>query len=365
LVVNLSTALLNNDGDTLRLIRPDGIVVDSTSFTGSVPDSSRSRSSDGTWYDGDEPTPGEPNLPPNAQVTPAEGSSAPNMSVSADTAALASEAQRVSLNEILPAPKETFDAEWVEIANDGDTPADLTDWVIDDAADGASLTLPGGSVVAPRGLLVVTLPRALLNNDGDTVRLLRPDRTEADKFSYDGSAPDLSLCRLASGWTEACAPTPGSPNEIDTATPPPDSNQLAAPAAGVPEDNLVVAEELDQSAERVLSAMAAPRQPIRLRGADAGSPVYALVMPGSVYTGIWSATAIPPSPTPAPQRRPANPQEQIAPPTPARAPLLSIAGGLAIIMGLGVAGHEYLRLRDSGILEVDEPADENDELPAE
>jgi hypothetical protein len=361
LVVDLSTALLNNDGDILRLIRPDGVAVDSTSFTGSAPDASRSRSSDGAWYDGGEPTPGEPNLPPSVQPAPTEGLSASNTLVSADSAAPTSKTWQVSLNEVLPAPKEAFDAEWIEIANDGDAAADLTGWMIDDAADGASFTLPPASVVAPHGLLMVRLPRAIFNNDGDDVRLLRPDRTEADEFNYDSSTADLSLCRLAGVWAEDCSPTPGKPNAVDVTTPAPEPNDLVASAADELTDHSV--EEAGASVEHTLSAMAAPRQPIRLRGANAGGPVYALAMPGSVYAGIWSATATPsPSPIPAPPRQLASPQPQIAPPTPATAPLLPIAGGLAIATGVGVAGHEYLRLR--GSLEVHEAVAE-DELAAE
>jgi hypothetical protein len=268
------------------------------------------------------------------------------------------------LNEVLPAPKDTFDAEWVEIANDGDTAADLTGWMIDDAADGASFILPPGTAVAPQRFLMVRLPRAIFNNDGDDVRLLRPDGTEVEEFTYDRSAPDLSLCRLAGVWTENCAPTPGKPNAMDVSTPAPEPDDLEVSAADAPTDHPTSVDEAGAPGEPTLSAMAASRRHIQLRGAGAGGPVYALPMPGSVYTGIWSATATP-SPSPAPQRRLANPQPQIAPPTPARAPLLPIAGGLAILMGVGVAGHEYLRLRSSSSLEMHEPVAEDDELPAE
>jgi hypothetical protein len=367
LVIDLSVALLNNDGDTLRLIRPDGVVVDSTSFTDSAPDASRSRSSDGAWYDGGEPTPGQANLPPSGQDTPSDRSSTSNSSASGSTTMPASGAEQVSLNEVLPAPKDVFDAEWIEIANDGDMPADLAGWQIDDAADGgAPLALPPGSVVAPHGLLVVTVSRPLFNNAGDSVRLLRPDGTTADEFSYDGSEPDLSMCRLDSSWATGCEPTPGGPNQGATVASTSVAGDLTAPAAGAPVDSPITTEESGSYAERGLSTMAAPRQPIQLRDANAGAPVYALAMPGSIYAGIWSGAAtLSPSPTAAPQRRPALQRTQAASPAQAKAPFVPFAGGVAIVVGAGIVGYERLRLRNAAHSEASERVGADGDPPVE
>jgi hypothetical protein len=65
LVVQLSSALFNNSGDTVRLIRPDGVVVDSATYTSSAADASRCRAPDGAWYDCPSPSPGATNLPPS------------------------------------------------------------------------------------------------------------------------------------------------------------------------------------------------------------------------------------------------------------------------------------------------------------
>jgi Lamin Tail Domain len=364
LVVYLPSALLNNGGDTLRLIRPDGVVVDSTSYTSSTPDVSRSRSPDGVWYDSDEPTPGEPNLPPSALVVPTEGSSVPSASVSVDNTTPGSEGEKVRLSEVLPAPKDAFDAEWVEIANDSDAPADLTGWMVDDVAGGgAPFTLPSDSVAEPHGLLVVTLPRALFNNVGDSVRLLRPDGNVADEFTYTASAPDLSLCRIGGAWVERCAPTPGDPNEAEAGAPA--ASDLTTPVAGASADSPGATGEPSPQAAGGLLAMAAARQPVRLRGAEAGAPVYALMMPGSVYTGIWSGTAPLPSATPALPRRPASARAQPAPTARAGAPLIPIAGGLAIVVGMGIVGYERLRSRSAAIPGADERVGLGDEPPME
>jgi hypothetical protein len=43
---------------------------------------------------------------------------------------------------------------------------------------------------------------------------------------------------------------------------------------------------------------------------------------------------------------------------------LPIAGGLAIVVGVGVVGYEHLRLRNSAIAEANERADPDEEPPA-
>src|SRR6185503_5715209 len=112
---HLPGALLNNGGDTVRLIRPDGVVVDSTNYTDSAPDVSHSRGPDGSWYDSSEPTPGAANTPPSAgpsaTLRPGEPT-APDTHEPAPNPASSLDSGHIKLNEVLPAPKDAFDAEW-------------------------------------------------------------------------------------------------------------------------------------------------------------------------------------------------------------------------------------------------------------
>ncbi|RME79789.1 MAG: hypothetical protein D6784_00190 [Chloroflexi bacterium] len=57
---------LNNSGDTLRLVHPNGMVVDTFAYTGAHYDETWCRLPDGRWSDSCGPSPGEPNweLPP-------------------------------------------------------------------------------------------------------------------------------------------------------------------------------------------------------------------------------------------------------------------------------------------------------------
>ncbi len=140
------------------------------------------------------------------------------------------------LNEILPAPHATdwdgdgqLDSghdEWIELRNLEARAVNLAGWVLDDAPDGGSkpYTLPPGSEVPPGGYLVLFGRQTgiALNNGGDTVQLLRPHGTPADRFVYTKTPGyDRSFGRIPDGvgeWTRDCAVTPG---EANRALPPP------------------------------------------------------------------------------------------------------------------------------------------------
>jgi hypothetical protein len=102
----------------------------------------------------------------------------------------------------VPAPLNRYTSEWVELFNTTAERIDLRGWRIDDADDGGAITLEGA--LDPGGYLVITLPRAILNNSGDTVRLFGPDGTLIDSFSYGHAERDTSFDRdmLTGVWKE-------------------------------------------------------------------------------------------------------------------------------------------------------------------
>jgi len=55
---------LDDDGDEVRLLSPDGTMIEAVTFGRLDPDISLSRGEDGMWYDNWPPTPGASNLPP-------------------------------------------------------------------------------------------------------------------------------------------------------------------------------------------------------------------------------------------------------------------------------------------------------------
>ena len=118
----------------------------------------------------------------------------------------------------------------------------LAGWMLDDIADGGSkpYVFPAGSAIPANGRLVVfrRQSKVAFNNDGDTVRLLRPDGSEADVFVYEsGPGYDRSFSRIpdgAGGWTRDCETSLG---QLNRALPPP------TPQPGPPFMDLPLARE--------------------------------------------------------------------------------------------------------------------------
>ncbi len=190
---------LNNAGDTVNYIMPDGVtVLDSFVYTSSVDDISYGRETDGgpTWITFDIPTPGDSNV-----VTTALGDS-------------------IVINEFLPDPNTLYTEEWIELYNPNDVDVDISGYVIDDITTGgtAAYTLPAGTIIPAHGYVVLYqgITNIALNNAGDTVNYINPDGvTVLDSYTYSSSSDDVSYGRETDGgptWTTFTTPTPGSSN---------------------------------------------------------------------------------------------------------------------------------------------------------
>ena len=205
-----SGVVLNDGGDTVRLLHPDGTLAAEVTYGASHDDISLSRSPEGAWYES-TPSPGAAN-PPEPTNTPTHPATpAPTASATATTASYPAD---IVLSEFLAQPQDRYTDEWVELFNGGASDADLSGWQIDDGpGGGAPHTLPADTTVAAGGYLAIDLPTAILNNDGDTLRLLRPDGAVADSTSFSSSAADTSYSRGAQGeWYLSAEATPGEPN---------------------------------------------------------------------------------------------------------------------------------------------------------
>jgi hypothetical protein len=372
-------------GKNVRLLRPDGSVADSIGYTGSVADLSQSRGDAGEWYLSSANTPGLANVgpvvptstntpsptrtaaptrtpSPTRTVAPTRTPSptrtvAPTRTpsptrtpkptltpkpspVSATTQVAGAlgiaKPAGIRLSEFMADPKETGMNEWVELSNDAETVADLSGWAIDDADGGGSpYRLPQGSVIAPHGLLLVELPKALFNNTGDSVRLLGPDGSVADEYRYSQGAPDLSFCRVEGAWS-TCAPTPTAPNRA-AAQDKPTSTPVAAPSQA-------------SSAPALHSAPSQPSAAVSLPFASwneriASALAYANRTPGILYRGLVGAT---PTRAPSPQPSASAATRHIPSPVAARATssLFGTQVGVYLIAIGGVlAGYDRLRAR--------------------
>ena len=245
---------LANTGDQLRLINPDGEVVNAiswgsdrshTSVKSPGQDESIHRASPSAAPTIGAHSPGAPpTSPPAPSPDPEPAEDAASTEAEADAgsgsrpqtegdddpaeppAAFAETTFRpmLRITEILPAPL-PGQPEWVEIHNPTDRSIDLSGWAIGDAERRTELSGAIGPhsrfVIATRALddgatdLVVARIGNGLNNDADTVSLFAPDGLAVHVVSYGGDAlpaPDrgLSIALDPARWVVTAEPTPGS-----------------------------------------------------------------------------------------------------------------------------------------------------------
>ena len=151
----------------------------------------------------------------------------------------------VTLNEFMPNPVSDWNDdgilgdnndEYIEIYNANDFPVDLSGWMLDDSESQETqpYVLPPGTIIQPLDVRVFfsVQTHVGLNNSGDdSARLLYPDGTVADQYSYSGTqAGDLAYSRTVEGgdmWTTSYLPSPGWPNPAPAST----STSTATPTA--------------------------------------------------------------------------------------------------------------------------------------
>jgi len=191
---------LNNAGDDVNYIMPDGVtVLDTFSYSSSTDDISYGRETDGssTWVTFDSPTPGASNFVPTGS------------------------GDGILINEFLPDPNTLYTEEWIELYNPFDVDVDISGYIIDDLIGGgtAPYTIPAGTVIPAHGYLLFyqSVTNIALNNAGDDVNFINPDGvTVLDSYTYGSSSNDISYGREIDGgptWTTFTAPTPGASND--------------------------------------------------------------------------------------------------------------------------------------------------------
>ena len=127
----------------------------------------------------------------------------------------------VRLNEILPRAEfkdwnkdklEDANDQWIELFNLGDSPADVSNWIIDTGDGTPAYILPKDSNIPAGGYLLLFRTDTLLNlTSYGHLRLLHPDGLVADEVLYPPLEADRVYARLHNGtglWRTRCVPTP-------------------------------------------------------------------------------------------------------------------------------------------------------------
>ena len=135
----------------------------------------------------------------------------------------------ISLSEIYGCPG-TDEKEWVEIYNNNDQEFSLTDWKIRDSTENNKHTF--SLTIAPHALLAIELNNSILNNSGDTVKLLNTLDQVQDEMSYPTCESNKSWIKHDGSWKETLSITKGGTNSYSApTTKPPDPTNTPKPTS--------------------------------------------------------------------------------------------------------------------------------------
>ncbi len=395
------TLSLNNDGDTVRLFSGTTL-IDSWTYTSAQSGLSAARMPDGsTTWGTDAPTFGRPNprsLPtatPTITPTPTSTPTATRTPTptSTSTATRTPTPTKTPTPTRTPAPTKTptptrtpaptktpkasqtaaanvtpppvpagsldgsaqivaaapaLPEEWVAVRNTGATSLNLLGWLIDDGPGGSAPVRLPEVVIAPGEQVRVVLSKAILNNDGDIIWLLRPDGDIVDQTSYGTTNGQTVVVRqddgtLADGpaLAESGALTP-TRTSLPAAQP---LNRQPAPAADTVPDT-------DLTATPLAALPTSTPDP----GAATGTRYQ--TRPGTRY-GAATNTPTPTS-TPGPLAPvPVSPQPAAST---SRTPLLLTSAGLFLAAAFIAGGMHWRNIRETAAQTVDDGDIPDDDL---
>ncbi|HRN70831.1 MAG TPA: lamin tail domain-containing protein [Candidatus Woesebacteria bacterium] len=100
--------------------------------------------------------------------------------------------QNIFISEVMVYPN-TNEPEWIELYNQNNFEVTLTNWFIDDIANGGASPKKFSITIPSFGYASIDLNSALFNNSGDEVRLLNNNGELVDSFAYETSEKNLTL----------------------------------------------------------------------------------------------------------------------------------------------------------------------------
>jgi len=126
----------------------------------------------------------------------------------------------VFINEIMPDPAGPDETdEWIELYNSNNFDVDLSGWQLQDQQGTiTTFTIPKNTEILTDSFLVFKRPQTniMLNNDGDGLNLLTPDRKAEDTMNFTKALLNQSYNKTSSEWQWSTTLTPGAVNIITT-----------------------------------------------------------------------------------------------------------------------------------------------------
>lgn len=119
----------------------------------------------------------------------------------------------IFISEVMANPA-SGENEWVELFNSNDYSVSLIGWFIDDTENAGSSPKLFSLDIPSKNYGILELSGSMLNNAGDSVRLLDFNKNSIDSFEYSNTTQGKTLGRVSFDSDEFCfqEPSKGNPN---------------------------------------------------------------------------------------------------------------------------------------------------------
>jgi len=222
-IIATSSSILNNNGDTVFLKNNLNETLEVASYSGSFDSTkSYSRCPDGIgdWFSSNIITKNASNYPACIILTPTltptleptltpetSGRINPSPTETQTPTPIPQSYDNIFISEVMIDP-ETGNKEWVEIYNDNDFLASLTNWYFDDIENAGSSPKSFSLEIPAKSYRAFNLSSSMFNNDGDSVRLLDFDKNLKDSFEYSSSTQGKTWGRVSFDKDDFCLQEP-------------------------------------------------------------------------------------------------------------------------------------------------------------
>ncbi|MEX0649586.1 MAG: lamin tail domain-containing protein [Candidatus Andersenbacteria bacterium] len=197
---------LNNDGDQVRFLSPDGVLQSSVAYDDATSGYAYAYDTQTkTYRQTTTPTPGSENVFTIPPVPTPKISSTENATGTEEEEEVGQLSDAIVISEVLPNPiGSDTEGEFIELYNSGSSEINLVGWRLDDVLDGGSIPyrIPVGTRIGGGKFLVFerAQTKLALNNSNETVHLLDPAGTVKSLVSFtDSIAEGVSLARAMDG----------------------------------------------------------------------------------------------------------------------------------------------------------------------
>ncbi len=211
------TGALGNNGENLKLYNNENLIDEIICLEGWPGGDNQTKQTmqriDSQWQDAN-PTPKNSNIEVLEQSEEVVSEEPEIITKDESAPLIQTYPKNITFTEIVPSPEGPDDEnEWIEIYSNNEFEIDLSGWVIKDSLGRTTEYILSARIPA-FSYLILKRPetKITLNNDGDKLTLLNPDKEIIDSVEFGKAVQGESYIKTPSGWAWTTALTPEKEN---------------------------------------------------------------------------------------------------------------------------------------------------------